>query len=179
MDTFYTSDTHFNHGPPYMRNSIIDYCNRPFHNIHHMNLVMETNWNETVKPGDLVVHLGDFGLGSYEHMKDILARLNGYKILVKGNHDRKTLTKLIQMGFTKVYKTHYTIKILQDPPLVISHRPALQLKKGYVNLCGHVHNNWLVKDFSINVGVDVHGFRPVSSKDINKMIPELKEGVRI
>lgn len=173
MKIYYTADTHFYH------ENIIKYCDRPFSNAYHMNSVMITRWNEVVQPGDLVVHLGDFGLASFEPLKNILSQLNGCKILVMGNHDRKTVTKLAQMGFIKVFKTSYTVDVIQDPPLLLSHRPAKQLEKGYVNLCGHKHGAWTTKDFSINVGVDVHGFRPISLEEIKMMIPELKEGVQI
>lgn len=173
MDTFYIADTHFYH------TNIIGYCDRPFHSTHHMNTTMIVNWNRVVKPGDIVIHLGDFGLANFDLLRGILSQLNGWKILVTGNHDRKTVTKLLQMGFIRVSKTPYTVEVIQDPPLLLSHRPAKQLKKGYVNLCGHVHGKWIVNDFSINVGVDVHNFRPISSKEINMMIPELRMGLTI
>jgi calcineurin-like phosphoesterase family protein len=37
---------------------------------------------------------------------------------------------------------------------------------GLINLCGHVHNAWTRKGNSINVGVDVRDFTPVSEKDL-------------
>jgi calcineurin-like phosphoesterase family protein len=39
-------------------------------------------------------------------------------------------------------------------------------------LCGHVHEKWKVRGRQLNVGVDVHNFRPVSEADVAKIILE-------
>ena len=76
---FFTSDTHFNHG------HIIKYCNRPFISMEEMNETIVQNWNKTVKQKDIIYHLGDVCWG----LPDIfLKKLNGYKILIQGNHDK-------------------------------------------------------------------------------------------
>lgn len=82
MNVFYTSDTHFGH------KNIIDFCKRPFQDVSHMNEILIKNWNETVSPDDTVFHLGDVALGPWVEWDSILSRLNGYKILIVGNHDR-------------------------------------------------------------------------------------------
>lgn len=46
------------------------------------------NWNDMVGDTDVVFHLGDLALGDSTRWDGILKRLNGYKILVVGNHDR-------------------------------------------------------------------------------------------
>jgi|SRR6478735_1148981 len=79
---FFTSDTHFGHA------RIIELCDRPFKSVEHMDETLINNWNETVSPGDIVYHLGDVALGSWDRWDGILSRLNGHKILVVGNHDR-------------------------------------------------------------------------------------------
>ena len=177
-NVWFTADNHFNHGPPYTRNSIIDYCGRPFEDAHHMNKTMIDNWNKVVGDKDLVFHLGDFGFGKYPQIEPIRRELSGTIILLKGNHDRSSVAKLKEAGFHQVYKSSIEIKI-GDTRFLVSHVPEKNLEKGVVNLCGHVHENWLVKNFSINVGVDVHGFKPVSLEEINMMIPDLKRGIII
>jgi calcineurin-like phosphoesterase family protein len=79
---FFTSDTHFGH------KNIIKYSNRPFADVSHMNEALIANWNAVVGPLDTVFHLGDVALGPWEDWDKVLTRLNGYKVLVVGNHDR-------------------------------------------------------------------------------------------
>ena len=81
MKVFIISDTHFNHA------NIIKYCNRPFKDTKEMYEAMIKNWNETASNNDIVIHLGDFGLGNKEYIASIIKRLNGKKILIMGNHD--------------------------------------------------------------------------------------------
>ena len=81
MKVFIISDTHFGH------ENIIKYCNRPFSSVEEMDEKMIKNWNETVSNNDVVLHLGDFGLGKKEYIASIVKRLNGKKILIMGNHD--------------------------------------------------------------------------------------------
>lgn len=78
---YFTSDTHFSHA------NIIRYSNRPFKDVSHMNEAIIANWNSVVGPEDEVYHLGDVALGPKEDWEAVFKRLNGYKILVVGNHD--------------------------------------------------------------------------------------------
>lgn len=82
MTIWFTSDTHFSH------KNIIKYCERPFTDTDHMDDVIIQRWNEVVKPEDMVYHLGDIALGPIDKSLAKIARLNGHKIAVLGNHDR-------------------------------------------------------------------------------------------
>lgn len=82
MATFFTSDTHFGHA------RIIELSNRPFRDVQHMNEMLIKNWNSVVGPEDHVYHLGDVALGTFDESMRCVARLNGIKHLVMGNHDR-------------------------------------------------------------------------------------------
>ena len=73
---WFTSDTHFN------QQRTLEMSKRPFDNVIIMNNQLVSNWNKTVKPGDTVYHLGDFG--DYR-MNEFL---NGNIILIKGNYER-------------------------------------------------------------------------------------------
>ena len=73
MKFFVISDTHFNH------ENIIRYCNRPFKNATEMNEIIIKNWNEIVTNNDIVIHLGDVGLGRSDQLEPIIKQLNGKK----------------------------------------------------------------------------------------------------
>lgn len=155
MDTYFTSDTHFGH------EKIIEYCQRPFRSLYQMDEVMVERWNETVQPGDLVYHLGDFAFGSVEKVENYRNRLNGRIILIQGNHDRigkETLRRI----FDEVHKT--LIITTDHGKVYMSHSPAdlMESFSGF-RLNGHVHDRWRYgasDKRQINVGVDQWEFRP-------------------
>lgn len=84
-DTFVISDTHFRHNniltfePGRLTAMQID-----GHDDHDEWLI-ET-WNSVVGEDDVVLHLGDF---AFKGIQEVQHRLNGIKILILGNHDRK------------------------------------------------------------------------------------------
>ena len=145
------SDTHFNH------ENIIHYASRPFSGVIAMNDVLIKNWNSVVTPSDTVYHLGDFGFGSPSALEAILKRLNGVKILVKGNHDRHTLATYRRIGFEDVYQRLHIGGLYY-----LSHRPE-QRQKAPIHLHGHIHNK-LIPDcppWQRNMCVELIGYTPV------------------
>ena len=90
---WFTSDIHFGHA------ACIEYCNRPFKNVDEFKEKFIEEWNKTVRPFDQVIFVGDiFFYHSKEQMKETLSRMNGTKILVKGNHDFKA-SIMVGAGF--------------------------------------------------------------------------------
>lgn len=96
MSVFFTSDLHFGH------KRILEYCPRPYKTVQEMNEALIKNWNTYVKPEDTVYFLGDFGFCPISKMKEILQRLNGYKICTRGNHDQSA-GRMKRAGFDEVY----------------------------------------------------------------------------
>jgi calcineurin-like phosphoesterase family protein len=179
MTRWFTSDTHFSHS------NIIKYCNRPFKDAGEMNRVLIQNWNDLVKPEDTVYHLGDVSFASPEVTKNIVNNLNGYKILILGNHDRKA-NKMLEWGFQEVHQSlqleleggiianlsHYPYRGDKSDPY---HKVKFDTKNlkddGRLLLNGHVHVAWrsrpgLYKNHMINVGVDQWDFRPISESQL-------------
>ena len=98
MKTFVTSDLHFDH------KNIMTFCPRTrsrFSDVNHMNESMMEEWNDTASPEDLTFILGDIAFCNAEKAIAYLKRLNGDKILIKGNHDRKLLK---DPGFRACFK---------------------------------------------------------------------------
>ena len=95
-NTFCISDTHFNHKgvlnfepcrlkdmqlKGYGLNAKTD----EELNTAHTQWIID-NWNKTVKPDDIIIHFGDL---AWKGHREILPLLNGRKILILGNHDKK------------------------------------------------------------------------------------------
>lgn len=132
MKVFVIADTHFGH------ENIIKYCNRPFNSIEEMNSTIIKNWNETVSNRDVVIHLGDVGLGSKQYISNIIKQLNGKKILIMGNHDNWSEQTYRDMGFNTVSRfpiLYYNFYLCSHAPLILSETTP------YFNLYGHVHND--------------------------------------
>jgi calcineurin-like phosphoesterase family protein len=157
---FYTADHHFSHA------NIIKYENRIFLNIDEMNVFMIKRWNEVVGDDDTVYYLGDF---SFDRPALFLKKLKGRKILLKGNHDRRTSTHYLQAGFDKVEKEMFITDT--DKKIVLSHEPKRiwdGIHEGVYHFHGHLHS----KDAEpfvanrYNVGVDVWNYYPKSADEI-------------
>lgn len=167
MRIFFTSDYHLNHA------NIIRYCGRPFVNVEEMNNTIIKNHNSRVKEGDLVFHIGDFcfknsaggkeGEGLPEKSSDLLNKLNGDIVCIKGNHDRNNSLK------TPIEKAYIKYG---GKRICLTHNPTHADPECEINFVGHVHEKWQIrplgeKSIMINVGVDVWNFKPVTYEEIN------------
>lgn len=130
MKIWIISDTHFNHL------KLLRLEERP----ENFNELIVRNWNKQVKPEDLVIHLGDVILGRDSELPDFLKRLNGTKILTRGNHDKKTQLWYMQRGFSFVcdYFIYRNVAFAHTPLTPIPHR-ALKHQSEEVDLCIHGH----------------------------------------
>lgn len=144
------SDTHFGHA------NIIKYEAeaRPFACLHDMHEAMIEKWNAVVKPEDTVWHLGDVCFG--QDNLAIVARLNGYKKLILGNHDH----------YGAYY--HYFSRIFGVADFkkrtILSHIPVSDKQFGRynANIHGHLHSKSYDDPRYINVSVERWGLAPVS-----------------
>lgn len=93
---YFTSDYHIGHA------NVIKFSNRPFQDVNHMHRVLINNYNATVGTNDICYFLGDMGFGKGEQIKKILSKLNGTKILIIGNHDKKGRQFWTSCGFVTV-----------------------------------------------------------------------------
>ena len=159
MSTKYVyADPHFSH------TNIIKYESRPFSNAEEMNKEIIKNHNSVITKRDKVFILGDFCLAGKEETAKIVKQLNGYKILVMGNHDRSRSVQFWwDVGFNEVIK--YPIVI--EDFFILSHEPMSMSKfMPYVNVHGHIHGNQLNSDKHVNVSLDVMDFKPVLLEDL-------------
>lgn len=157
---WFTSDTHFGHA------KVIEYCDRPFNDIHEMDRKLIKRWNTKVKKGDLVWHLGDFALASKEYVADIVSHLHGEIRLIKGNHDTRSSQWFRDIGFSQVYD----YPIIVDEFIVLSHNPMPFVPStGMINLYGHIHNSLMFETWGkwcACMCVERHDYAPVHMKEI-------------
>ena len=151
---YFIADTHFNHS------NIIKYCDRPFKNTYEMNEYIVKKWNSVVKKDDTGYSLGDVGFGSLQEVKNLVERLNGTKILLRGNHDYEIgLNTWKEIGFSEVYKKKIVLG-----NLLLTHEPIEILEEGKINVFGHIHNKPLGERFNkenhICISCDVVDYTP-------------------
>jgi calcineurin-like phosphoesterase family protein len=111
-----------------------------------------------------VFFLGDFGLGTVEHLQSICAQLKGNKVFIRGNHDSST-SRLNRIGFPVVLESAF-LKIGRHNVELI-HIPS-DTPPAHFQLHGHVHEkrpNKLISN-QLNLCVEVWDYKPVSEKTI-------------
>jgi calcineurin-like phosphoesterase family protein len=126
-----------------------------------MNEVLIRNWNEVVKPEDTTYHLGDVAFCGIAKLAAILEQLNGYKILIKGNHDHRR-AKMIRAGFNEAINPRYDP--IEYRGWRLTHQPFYD-SLDIPTLCGHVHQRWTRVENTVNVGVDVWNWRPITFEE--------------
>jgi calcineurin-like phosphoesterase family protein len=137
-----------------------------------MNEALIANWNSVVGVDDVVYHLGDFSFG--KNIKEIRDRLNGKIHLVMGNHDRRNV--MVKADFESI-KSGLLMVDIDGFFFVLNHRPmALDLLplKPHIHLHGHCHGNSSPSPrySSLDVGVDVHNFLPISVEEVLLVLDE-------
>lgn len=156
MKTFIIADTHFGHP------NIIKFLRkdgsllRDFPSITEHDEYLIQQWNKTVSPQDKVYHLGDVGFTNFTKLSAILSRLNGTKVLIKGNHDNFKMSQYAQ-HFKDVRAYHVLDKF------ILSHIPIHpeSISRWQANIHGHVHSNSL-EDFQYyNVSVENINYTPI------------------
>ena len=174
MNTWITSDLHFGH------KNIMSFCPETrarFNNdVVYMNNAMVEEWNAKVQPEDTVYILGDVAFMSGSDAGKTMHRLNGEKILVEGNHDRKTLK---DVTFFRAFKeVHKYLDITYDGhKIVMFHYPIAewdQMHRGALHFHGHLHGgvSGLEKYRALDVGMDSTGEIVISMDRAIRMIKD-------
>lgn len=161
---FLISDTHFGHANCLNFKRPDGSPLRPFTDVTEMDEAMIKNWNDNVRPGDKIYHLGDVGFRNATYFDSIMSRLNGEKVLIKGNHDQHKLS-VYARHFKDVRATHSLDKI------ILSHVPIhyQSLDRWRGNVHGHLHANMVDGKYAplyYNVSVEHTNYAPVAFETI-------------
>jgi len=132
---FLVSDTHFGHAGVcrFTRDDGVTKL-RPWTDPEEMDEAMVAAWNDRVRPNDKVYHLGDVVIN--RRALKIMHRLNGDKVLIRGNHD---------IFRDEDYRAHFrelrAYHVMNG--MILSHIPIHEESLGRfgVNIHGHLHAN--------------------------------------
>lgn len=150
----FTSDLHHEH------KRIVEFTNRSADTTQERHTDWLTDvWNKNVSKSDICYHLGDYSFAkNYDDIAKFTKQLNGQKIFIKGNHDRREhLDQLVKDNLIQAWYDYKEIKI-QDIPTVLFHFPIASWHRqshGALHLHGHSHGNF--KDYRgkmLDVGLD-------------------------
>lgn len=186
---FLVSDTHFGHaGVCKFTESDGVTKVRPWTDPNEMDEAMIQRWNDVVRPNDKVYHLGDVVINR-KHLPT-LARLNGDKVLIRGNHDIFPDNEYRQ--YFRELRAYHVMN-----GMILSHIPLHEASLGRfgTNIHGHLHSGRVKKARGIDartgatlygdendvryhcVCVEQTGFAPILLEDVFKRI--LAEGGRV
>ena len=184
---FLVSDTHFGHKGVchFTRNDGVTKL-RPFDTPEEMDEFMVEAWNARVRPNDKVYHLGDVVMS--RRSLSIMDRLNGDKVLIRGNHD---IFK--DEDYRKYFRELRAYHVMNG--MILSHIPihSESLGRFGVNIHGHTHANRVMRPARVLeefidhgcttideryhcVCVDQTDFAPILFEDVIKRI-EAEGGV--
>ena len=158
---YYTADLHFGNG------KLLKTSRACFSSGDEMNETIIRNWNSTVTREDTVYVAGDVGYNGGPFPGRYLARLQGHKHLIRGNHDTA------MEGQERLFDYFESVTDLLEIDdggyhITICHYPIVYIQSGYM-VHGHIHKPE-GKTFEIlrglqrvmNAGMDRNDFRPVT-----------------
>ena len=181
---FLVSDTHFGHaGVCRFTHEDTGVKIRPWTDPDEMDEAMVKMWNETVRPTDKVYHLGDVVIN--RRALKTLSRLNGDKVLIRGNHDI-----FRDSEYREYFRELRAYHVMNG--MILSHIPVHveSLGRFGVNIHGHLHANRVKKIRGVDartgqvlysdendvryhcVCVEQTDFKPILFEDVLKRIKE-------
>lgn len=174
--TYLYSDPHFSHMGVcrFLRTDGVTKL-RPFETPEEMDEVLVANFNSTVKPNDKVYFLGDIAIN--RRGLNVLARLNGDKVLIKGNHDIFKLN-----DYTPYFRDIRSYHVMNG--CILSHIPLhpSTLYRFGCNIHGHLHEHrvMMTNEHGVDVidpryysvCVEQINYRPISFDEVSAKIIE-------
>ena len=169
---FFASDHHFGHA------NILTFKRddgtplRDFASVEEMDEHIVQCHNSVVRPGDKVYFLGDVAMSKKSSALHVLARMNGEKVLIKGNHDQCKPEAYLKY-FKDIRGSH------QFEGLIMTHIPIHpeSLARWGLNVHGHLHYQVVKMPLSqlpdkryFNVSMERINYTPISLEEIKKQM---------
>ena len=173
---YFTSDWHFFHNRAFI------YEPRGFSSVEEMNETIIQNHNKIVKENDIIYCLGDCMLNDNQKGMECINRLNGHKVIIRGNHCTNTRIELYKnlpntevKGWADIIKYNgYHFYLSHYPTITSNFDEKRSLKQIILNLHGHTHDRrkfYQDNPTMYNVALDAHNNIPVS---IDQIIEDIK-----
>ena len=177
---FLTSDLHLGHDKDFVVQA------RGFETVEEMNAEIIRRWNERVYPDDDVYVLGDLTLGDVEEGIRLIAKLNGYLHIMRGNHDTDKkveryleLPNVVSVQYADVLKYGKAVFWMGHyPTITANYDDDKPWAKHIVCLFGHTHQEqpfYNDNPYMYNVGMDAHNCIPITIDEIVADIRKKKE----
>ena len=147
VNRFVISDHHLGHTNSWEKFKLSDGSPlRPFTSTEEMNETMIERHNAKVKEQDTVYFLGDVVIN--KKYLELIKRMNGRKILVRGNHDIFKDEDYRAVGFEQMHGVRVFVDkfILSHIPL----HPDCVTERFKVNVHGHLHANEVKMPWGVN-----------------------------
>jgi calcineurin-like phosphoesterase family protein len=143
VNRFVISDHHLGHTNSWEKFKLEDGSPlRPFTSTEEMNETMIERHNAKVKEQDTVYFLGDVVIN--KKYLELVKRMNGRKILIRGNHDIFKDEEYREVGFEQLHGVRVFVDkfILSHIPL----HPDCVTERFKVNVHGHLHANQIMRE---------------------------------
>lgn len=144
---------------------------RGFASAADMDEAIVENWNSTVPKGHTVYVLGDISFAKPGRTIDLLQELHGRLILVRGNHDRHFKDYVYQSRFESWHD--FLEQRIDGKQVIMCHYPLAVWRNSHYgtwHLHGHSHGSLAERGRRLDVGMDVHGLRPVSFEQVREIM---------
>lgn len=126
---WFCTDSHFGH------EKIKEYCGRP----DNFEEIIFNGLN-AIPEKDSLVHLGDICMGKDREMHDkYIIPLKCFKILIRGNHDKKSASWYLNNGWDRVLD-ELVLVTPSGKQVLFTHQPRPDTSGYSFNVHGHFHN---------------------------------------
>lgn len=175
------SDPHFGH------ERICELAHRPFKSVAEMDSTLIKNYNALIGPDDMCLWLGDVFFCDKGRAQSIMRRLHGYKVLIRGGHDRSA-NWMASAGFDLVVDAGYLVFEIGGRRARACHYPYWEKgdrhdesqkplysvkRKGEVLIHGHSHRDKALHGNQIDVGVDAWNYRPAPWSEVEQLASKI------
>lgn len=178
--TWITSDLHLGHA------NILKYCpwsRDHFSTVEEMNEGIVKNINSKVREDDILIIAGDICFSRPDVGVEFLKRINGFKKIVWGNHDKKLRDSSVfhqSRGMMGVVWEGYYLEFNhnfegRNNTIIVTHFPFLTWDKmhhGAIALSGHQHSSFENRNVQgpdvrqLDIGCDGNFMMPHDMDDI-------------